>query len=124
MSRFISHVQVPVQDLEKAAEWYVQYLDCEFLANFGDFALVRFKNDGVNIFLWKTSDETTASFTVNGKPRATIGFEVDDMDALREKILQSGTRIEEDGLAAPDDEGRRFLIFTDLYGNWLVAHTA
>jgi catechol 2,3-dioxygenase-like lactoylglutathione lyase family enzyme len=56
MSRFISHVQIPVKNLEKAINWYVNNLDCEFINNFGDFAIIKFKSDNINIFMWKTSE--------------------------------------------------------------------
>lgn len=75
MKSFISHVQVPVKDLEEAVAWYVKCLDCEFLSNFGDFALIKFKDDSVNIFLWKTSDITAAAFSVHGELYPTIGLE-------------------------------------------------
>ncbi|WP_084821865.1 VOC family protein [Bacillus sp. SA1-12] len=52
MGRTISHVQIPVKHLEKAIEWYGRYLDCELLAKFDDFAIVRFNGDHINIFLW------------------------------------------------------------------------
>ncbi|WP_336789624.1 VOC family protein [Paenibacillus sp. MMO-177] len=123
MTQFISHVQIPVKNLEETVEWYVSYLDCEFIANFGDFALIRFREDRTNIFLWQTADETTATFSVNGESFPTIGFQVNDMDALCKKIVDSGTRVYGDPLAPPVEEGRRFLKFFDLNGNMLVAHT-
>ncbi|MDQ0227712.1 VOC family protein [Metabacillus niabensis] len=119
MGRSISHVQIPVKNLEKAIDWYVNNLDCEFLANFDDFAIVRFKSDDVNIFMWKTSDETHATFNVNGQAFPTIGFQVDEMDSLYNILLKSGTELGD----VIEEDGRKFLKFFDLYGNMLVAHT-
>lgn len=62
MKKQISHVQVPVHDLDDSINWYVTYLGATFSANFGDFAVVEF-DEGPSIFLWKTDD-----ITVGGKP--------------------------------------------------------
>lgn len=124
MGKFISHVQIPVKNLEKAAAWYYTYLDCTLHANFGEFAIISFKEDRTHIFLWQTSDRGTVTFTVNGEPYPAIGFQVDDMDALCRKISEAGVMVHGDPQAPRVEEGRRFLKFFDLDGNMLVAHTA
>ncbi|GIO97141.1 hypothetical protein J14TS5_22270 [Paenibacillus lautus] len=78
MKRFISHVQLPVRDLEQSISWYVKYLRCKFIANFGGFAIIEF-NEGPSINLWKTNDITSSTFSVNGNPFPTIGIEVEDI---------------------------------------------
>ncbi|OBZ16417.1 VOC family protein [Bacillus sp. FJAT-26390] len=124
MGKFISHVQIPVTNLVEAAAWYSTYLDCTLHANFGELAIISFKEDKTNIFLWQTSDGSSSTFTVNGEPFPTIGFQVDDMDALCKKISEAGVKVHGDPLAPPVEEGRRFLKFFDPDGNLLVAHTA
>lgn len=123
MGRFISHVQIPVKNLEDAAKWYKNVLDCTIHANFGEFSIVSFKEDQTHIFLWQTSDGITSTFTVNGEPFPTIGFQVDDMDEICRRISEAGVKVQGDPLARPVEEGRRFLKFYDPDGNLLVAHT-
>lgn len=115
MRQCISHVQIPVKNVDEAMEWYEKVLDCERLANFGEFAVIRFKDDKVTIFLWKSPDENRAAFTINGQFYPIIGFEVDDMDRLISSLPN--------GVSSQDEEGRRFFKFFDLDGNMLVAHT-
>ncbi|MBB3114801.1 catechol 2,3-dioxygenase-like lactoylglutathione lyase family enzyme [Paenibacillus phyllosphaerae] len=124
MSNFISHVQIPVKNLDEAINWYTTYLDCRLHANFGDFSIISFAEDETHIFLWQTSDETNSTFSVNGEPFPAIGFQVNDMDELCKKVSEGGLMVHGDPHATPVEEGRRFLKFFDLDGNMLVAHTA
>ncbi|MBD3918462.1 VOC family protein [Paenibacillus sp. PR3] len=115
----ISHVQVPVTDLDQAVEWYCNIFGCRLEGNFGVFASVTFGNE-VNLFLWKTEDVSTANFTVGGEAYPVFGVEVDDMDALSLKLEASGVK-QTDGIVT-DGEGRRFLKFQDPFGNLIVTH--
>lgn len=121
MKRFISHVQLPVRDLDQSINWYVKYLQCKFIANFGEFAIIEF-NEGTSINLWKTNDITSSTFLVNGYPFPTIGIEVDDIDELVKGIIESGVNFEGINKSFEDEEGRKFFRFFDLNGNMLVAH--
>lgn len=117
---FISHVQVPVNDLDRAVEWYCGVFGCRVEGNFGDFASVKFGND-VDLFLWKTEDRTIANFTVGGEEYPVLGVEVDDMEALAGKVEASGG-VKLMGGIVTDDDGRRFLKFHDPFGNLIVTH--
>lgn len=88
----ISHVQVPVKDLDLAVQWYSDIFGCRLEGNFGVFASVTFGNN-VNLFLWKTEDKTNANFTVDGEEYPVLGVEVDDMDTLAGKVEVSGTKL-------------------------------
>lgn len=123
MGEFISHVQIPVKNLEEAASWYITNLDCTLHANFGEFAIIGFKEDKTHIFLWQSSDMETSTFTVNGEPFPSIGFQVEDMDELCRKLFEAGVKVHGDPQAPSGEEGRRFLKFFDPDGNMLVAHT-
>ncbi|QKS45606.1 VOC family protein [Paenibacillus cellulosilyticus] len=117
---YISHVQLPVNDLDQAVEWYCGVFGCRLEGNFGDFASVKFGND-VNLFMWKTETGTTANFTVGGEEYPVLGVEVDDMDALVGKVeVSGGGKLK--GLIVTDDDGRRFLKFHDPFGNLIVTH--
>ncbi|SFJ83120.1 hypothetical protein SAMN02799624_06174 [Paenibacillus sp. UNC496MF] len=115
----ISHVQVPVTDLNRAVEWYTDVFGWESEGNFGDFASLRLGNR-VNLFLWKTEDETTANFTVGGEEYPVLGVEVIDIEGLAGKAEGSGTEIL--GGIVADEDGRRFLKFRDPFGNLIVIH--
>lgn len=115
----ISHVQVPVKDLDRAVEWYCDIFGCRLEGNFGVFASVTFGNE-INLFLWKTEDGTTANFTVDGEDYPVLGVEVDGMDALSGKVEASGVKLT--GGIVTDDDGRRFLKFQDPFGNLIVTH--
>lgn len=115
----ISHVQVPVTDLDQAVEWYCNLFGCRLEGNFDVFASVTFGNE-VNLFLWKTEDGTTANFIVNGEEYPVFGVEVDDMDAFSLKVEASG--VKQIGDIVTDGEGRRFLRFQDPFGNLIVTH--
>jgi len=115
----ISHVQVPVKDLDLAVEWYRDVFECRLEGSFGNFASVTFGNN-VNLFLWKTEDATTANFTVDGEKYPVLGIEVDDMDALAGKVEALGAKPL--GGIVTDEDGRRFLRFHDPFGNLIVTH--
>ncbi|MBO7745084.1 VOC family protein [Paenibacillus sp. MWE-103] len=115
----ISHVQVPVTDLNRAVAWYTDVFGWELEGNFGDFASVRLGNR-VNLFLWKTEDETTANFTVGGVAYPVLGVEVSDIEGLAGKVEGSGAKIL--GGIVTDEDGRRFLKFRDPFGNLIVTH--
>lgn len=117
----ISHVQIPVRDLEQAVSWYTQIFGCKQIGAFGTFASLAFDN-GVNLFLWQTNDDTTANFTVNGEIWPVLGIEAADIEELASRVRASGVTAESGGPTEPDPEGRRFYKFDDPFGNRIVAH--
>ncbi|MHA7966711.1 VOC family protein [Paenibacillus sp. CAU 1782] len=121
MKKFISHVQVPVNNLEDSIYWYVNCLGGTLAADFGVFAIIEL-NEGPNINLWKTDDKTTSTFTVDGKPFPTIGIEVENIDQVIASIKESGSDYEGNGLPVIDEEGRKFFRFFDPTGNMIVVH--
>ncbi|RXZ81747.1 VOC family protein [Paenibacillaceae bacterium] len=121
MKKFISHVQVPVNNLDDSIDWYVKFLGGTLAANFGVFAIIEF-NEGPNINLWKTNDNTTSTFTVDGEPFPTIGIEVENIDHVITSIKESGSDYEGAGQPTLDEEGRKFFRFFDPTGNMIVVH--
>gem|GEM_PF-1433459 len=114
----ISHTQLPVQDLKRSSDFYLSILGFQKKGDFGEFAVVGL-DKGATIFLWKTMDQTTATFTVNGEDIPSIGIEVESIDELRGKLEENGTKI---AWSDQDQEGRKFLKFYDPDDNMLVAH--
>lgn len=121
MKKFISHVQVPVNNLDESIDWYVNFLGGTLSANFGVFAIIEL-SEGPNINLWKTEDRTTSTFTVDGNPYPTLGIEVEDINQIITAIKHSGADYEGDGFPTIDEEGRKFFRFFDPTGNMIVVH--
>ncbi|PZT53279.1 VOC family protein [Paenibacillus silvae] len=121
MRKFISHVQVPTNNLEDSIHWYVKCLGGSLVANFGEFAIIDI-GEGPNINLWKTTDRTTSTFTIDGKPFPTVGIEVENIDRIINMVIESGTDYEGDGIPVVDQEGRKFFRFFDPTGNMIVVH--
>ncbi|MGZ9583752.1 VOC family protein [Paenibacillus marinisediminis] len=121
MRKYISHVQVPANNLEDSIDWYVTFLGGTLAANFGEFAIIEL-SEGPNINLWKTDDRTSSTFTVEGHPFPTIGVEVENIDNIIKSIIESGTDYEGDGSPTLDEEGRKFFRFFDPTGNMIVVH--
>lgn len=121
MGKFISHVQVPTNNLEDSINWYIKCLGGTLVANFGVFAIIDL-DEGPNINLWKTDDLTTSTFTVDGKPFPTVGIEAENIDQIINWVTESGTNYEGDGSPTIDEEGRKFFRFFDPTGNMIVVH--
>jgi catechol 2,3-dioxygenase-like lactoylglutathione lyase family enzyme len=114
----ISHIQIPVLDLNRSFEFYLEILGFRLKGNFGEFAVIGL-DKGVTIFLWVTQDQTTTTFTVNGENFPSFGIEIESMDELTNNLKQYGSEII---WANEDQEGRKFSKFYDPDGNMIVAH--
>jgi catechol 2,3-dioxygenase-like lactoylglutathione lyase family enzyme len=114
----VTHVQVPVQDVQKAVEWYTKYLGCETDMVSETNAILRWTT-GPTIFLWKTTDQTTSTFTVNGEPFPTIGIETLDMAGFKNYLEDAGIQSQ---LFLHEAPGYKFLKFFDPDGNMFVIH--
>lgn len=113
----ISHSQVPVSNLEESIQWYSMFLGCREKANYGTFAIMEF-NNGPDIFLWKTNDNTSSTFTVNGEDFPTVGIDTDNMDNFLRILKQGKTKIIE--IPFDDSSNMRFVKFYDPDGNMFV----
>jgi catechol 2,3-dioxygenase-like lactoylglutathione lyase family enzyme len=116
--REISHTQLPVLDLKRSFDFYLNTLGFQMKGDFGEFAVIGL-DKGATIFLWVTQDQTTATFTVNGEDFPSIGIEIESMNELTNNLKQYGTEII---WATEDQEGRKFSKFYDPDGNMIVAH--
>jgi catechol 2,3-dioxygenase-like lactoylglutathione lyase family enzyme len=114
----ISHTQLPVLELKRSTDFYVNTLGFQLKGEFGRFTVVGL-DKGATIFLWVTEDQTTATFTVNGEDFPTIGIEIESMEELKNKLRQIGTEFV---WFDEDQEGRKFSKFYDPDGNMIVAH--
>ena len=121
MKKCISHVNMPANNLEDSTDWYVKYLGCTFIADFGDFAILELE-EGPGIYLRLTGDRTANTFTVEGIPFPTIAIEVEGIEDIVKAIKESGTNYEGDGEIDQDEEGRKSFRFYDPTGNMIEVH--
>ena len=117
MLKTIDHFQLPVPDSEAAAEWYIANLGFTLHSLRHDLAILTL-GLGPNLFLFRTNDQTVATFTVDGEPYPTIGVQVSDIAALRDRLTAVGARIT---MFESADFGV-VMKFFDPYGNMWVAH--
>ena len=117
MLKIIDHVQLPVPDTEAAANWYIANLGFTLHSLRHDLAVLTL-GAGPNLFLFRTSDRSTATFTVDGDPYPTIGVQVTGIAALKDRLATVGAKIT---MFDKADFGT-VLKFFDLYGNMWVAH--
>ncbi|WP_075618608.1 VOC family protein [Paenisporosarcina indica] len=112
----VGTIYIPVTNVERSSEWYVNKLDAELSYKDEDKAILDFANQ--SIFLVKSNEIQSSNFTdSNGVERFSLTFEVNGLNALKaihrdftEKEIRVG-EVEDRGHA-----GRNF-VFYDLDGN-------
>lgn len=109
----IDHNQVPVMDLDKSIDWYVNILGFKLVDRPNDDLAVLSLASGSTLLLWKSSDETRANFVKNGETTPVIFFETKDIEKLHELLLDHDVQV-----ASFTDEGfAKFMRFYDINGN-------
>lgn len=113
-----SYIYIPVGDLEKAAAWYERTLD--FHVRYKDSLYFDMRTDnGVKIMLIPGEKNMTSQMQYAAGPQPAYGFCVDDFDALREKLEQSGVKTGEvfdyfgRSLSFFDPDGNKIEIWED-----------
>lgn len=107
---------IPVTNVERSSEWYVNKLGAELSYKDEDKAILNCANQ--SIFLVKSNENQSSNFTdSNGVERFSLTFEVNGLNALKaihkdftEKEIRVG-EVENRG-----HSGRNF-VFYDLDGN-------
>ncbi len=107
---------IPVTNVEKSSEWYVDKLGADVSYKDEDKAILNLANQ--SIFLVKSAKDQTSNFTdIYGEERFFLTFEVDGLEslqALHEELTASEVRIGE--VENRGHAGRNF-VFYDLDGN-------
>lgn len=125
MSRFISHiatVEIPVSDLNKSVEFYVNVLGVTVLSNDGKQAMLSFAAKGVpTIFLVETTDDRRLTFTNTNKQieHSIIDFFTPDLHAFYNWLKEQGISVSE--LNIDEKSGLGGFGFKDPDGNQLSA---
>jgi catechol 2,3-dioxygenase-like lactoylglutathione lyase family enzyme len=116
MPLIIDHVQLPVPDTALAADWYVTHLGFTTLTQRDWLAELKL-DGGPHLFLFRTGDKTTATFTVDGQPYPTIGAQTSNIAALHEKLVAASTQI----VQYTNEDYGILMKFFDPFGNmWAV----
>ncbi len=107
---------IPVNDVERAAQWYVEKLDAKLNYQDQDKAILNLADQ--SFFLVKAKNKETANFyDIYGTERFSLTFEVDGQEALRE--LQQDFNEREIIVGEIEHRGHSGInfVFKDLDGN-------
>lgn len=107
---------IPVNNVEVAAEWYVEKLGAEQSYKDSDKAIINLANQ--SFFLVRSKHGQSANFIdAEGNIRFSLTFEVDGLQALEE--LQSGFKEKNIKVGEIENRGHagRNFVFYDLDGN-------
>lgn len=114
----VSHNYLPVSDLKKATEFYVDYLGLTLLRPDGNILIL---GNGQWLFLLESKSNKNANFVTDQWENAgtdyemfSLTFETDDIIKLHESLRKSGTQVE--SIIDHDGCGLQFK-FKDLDGN-------
>lgn len=107
---------IPVTNVERSSEWYVNNLDAELNYQDKDKAILNLANQ--SIFLVKSKEQQSANFIdIHGEERFSLTFEVNGLDALKTIHKEfSGKDIQVGEIENRGHAGRNF-VFYDLDGN-------
>lgn len=111
------HVQVPVRGIEESVRWYTDLLGFRELPGRSERHAFLCVDDDLMLMMWKTSDGSTANFTVDGETFPVLLYRTHDIHGLHDRLKYIGTRI-----TFFQDEGFGWVLkFTDINGNMLGA---
>lgn len=105
----IDTVFVPIRDIKKAADWYVQVLGgtLGWSGDDGEYQCIEFGDTSITLFL---TDEQTYF-----EPRrSAFNFYVSNAEEAHSYLKENGVRVEE-----VKEYGAKYFIFYDLDGNCL-----
>lgn len=124
----VGTLYLPVTDVERSTEWYVQKLDAVLTHQDEEKAILNLAD--LSIFLVKSPAEESANFVdAAGQERCSMTFEVDGYSALQslrneflEKEVEVG-EIENRGHAGrnfifKDPDGNKFDVWSELSPNF------
>jgi catechol 2,3-dioxygenase-like lactoylglutathione lyase family enzyme len=112
----LEHVQIPVQQMDRAISWYTEQLGFRLSSRDGDRIAFLTLPEGPLLMLWQTKDDSTyAHYTVNGTDFPVLLYRTTRIHELYENLTSLGARIQlyqNDGFAW-------VLKFYDTEGNLL-----
>ncbi|MCA1031298.1 VOC family protein [Bacillus timonensis] len=99
MSSFVTRIatiELPVSDLETAANWYAKHLNMIVQHKSENEAMLSFNAKGVpTLFLVRTEDEKRMDFTNsrNGVTHSVVDFYTYDLKGFHEYLRESGVEV-------------------------------
>ena len=112
----VGTLYIPVANVERSSEWYVNKLGAELSYKDEDKAILNFAN--LSIFLVKSKENQNANFIdCYGEERFSITFEVNGLNAL--ETMHREFKYKEISVGEIENRGHagRNFIFFDLDGN-------
>lgn len=107
---------IPVSNVERAAEWYVEKLNAQLNYQDDDKAILNLADQ--SFFLVKARDKETANFIdAHGDAHFSLTFEVDgekSLKMLREELMERDVKVGE--IESRGHAGINF-VFSDIDGN-------
>ena len=112
----IGTIYIPVSNVERSSEWYVNKLGAELSYNDEDKAILNYANQ--SIFLVKSKENQSANFfDIYDNERFSVTFEVNGLQALQATHKEfSNKQIKVGAIEDRGHSGRNF-VFYDLDGN-------
>ena len=112
----IGTIYIPVSNVERSSEWYVNKLGAELSYNDEDKAILNYANQ--SIFLVKSKENQSANFfDIYDNERFSVTFEVNGLQALQATHKEfSNKQIKVGPIEDRGHSGRNF-VFYDLDGN-------
>ncbi|MDQ6420578.1 VOC family protein [Paenibacillus sp. LHD-117] len=110
----LEHMQIPVKDLSKSVEWYVEHLGFSLRGKSErDQHAFLTLPEGPMLMLWETKDESKANFIHNGQLMPVLLYRTQHIHQLHENLKRIDVEI-----TFFQDEGFGWVLkFIDLNGN-------
>lgn len=114
----VDHVQIPVNDIEKAVSWYNEVLGLEVLTVYPHAAWLKFSSGPVLMLHFSTKNNNTQWLSDDGFPMPSFMFLT-----KRIELLHSTLKSHEVNIRQYEDHGFGWVIkFIDPFGNELGAY--
>lgn len=110
----LEHVQIPVQQMDRAISWYTEQLGFKLNSRDGDRIAFLTLPEGPLLMLWRTEDDSSyAHYSVDGTDFPVVLYRTNQIHELYTKLADVGTRIQ----VYQDDGFAWVLKFYDPEGN-------
>ncbi|WP_282936621.1 VOC family protein [Paenibacillus sp. RC67] len=91
----LEHVQIPVQQMDRAISWYTEQLGFRLSSRDGDRIAFLTLPAGPLLMLWQTNDDlTNAHYTVNGTDFPVLLYRTTRIHELYKNLTRLGAQIQ------------------------------
>jgi catechol-2,3-dioxygenase len=114
----VDHVQLPVNDMKEAVEWYHKVLGLEIVTVYDHAAWLKFRSGPVMMLHRSTNNKQTFWLSEDRFPMPSFMFLTKHIDALHSALTEHGVPIRQ-----YEDHGFGWVLkFVDPFGNELGAY--